>query len=430
MIAKWEKLENNQGVLTVEVDAERVSEALDQAFKKVVKKVTVPGFRKGKVPRKIFEARFGVEVLYEDALDILLPKAYQEAVEETKIEPVDRPEVDIEQMEKGKNLIFKAKVTVKPEVKLGQYKGLEIPKKDFAVTDEDVEQELEAVRKRQAELIVVEDGTVESGDTAIIDFEGFIGEEPIKDGKGENYSLEIGSNTFIPGFEEQLIGMKPGEEKTITVTFPEDYRVEDLKGKEATFKVKLNELKRKKLPELDDEFAKDVSEFDTLEEYKADLRKKLEERAKEREEAYKRDTVVEQAAANAEMDIPEVMIEHEMEHMFRDLEQRLQIQGMTMDMYYQFSGTDEESVRAQFREDAEKRVRISLTLEAIAKAENIEVTEEELEEEIKKMAELYQLEADKMKERLNLLGQLESLKYDLKMRKTIDFLVNNSVTAA
>lgn len=430
MIAKWEKLENNQGVLTVEVDAERVSEALDQAFKKVVKKVTVPGFRKGKVPRKIFEARFGVEVLYEDALDILLPKAYQEAVEETKIEPVDRPEVDIEQMEKGKNLIFKAKVTVKPEVKLGQYKGLEIPKKDFAVTDEDVEQELEAVRKRQAELIVVEDGTVESGDTAIIDFEGFIGEEPIKDGKGENYSLEIGSNTFIPGFEEQLIGMKPGEEKTITVTFPEDYRVEDLKGKEATFKVKLNELKRKKLPELDDEFAKDVSEFDTLEEYKADLRKKLEERAKEREEAYKRDTVVEQAAANAEMDIPEVMIEHEMEHMFRDLEQRLQIQGMTMDMYYQFSGTDEESVRAQFREDAEKRVRISLTLEAIAKAENIEVTEEELEEEINKMAELYQLEADKMKERLNLLGQLESLKYDLKMRKTIDFLVNNSVTAA
>ena len=382
------------------------------------------------MPRKIFEARFGVEVLYEDALDILLPKAYQEAVEETKIEPVDRPEVDIEQMEKGKNLIFKAKVTVKPEVKLGQYKGLEIPKKDFAVTDEDVEQELEAVRKRQAELIVVEDGTVESGDTAIIDFEGFIGEEPIKDGKGENYSLEIGSNTFIPGFEEQLIGMKPGEEKTITVTFPEDYRVEDLKGKEATFKVKLNELKRKKLPELDDEFAKDVSEFDTLEEYKADLRKKLEERAKEREEAYKRDTVVEQAAANAEMDIPEVMIEHEMEHMFRDLEQRLQIQGMTMDMYYQFSGTDEESVRAQFREDAEKRVRISLTLEAIAKAENIEVTEEELEEEINKMAELYQLEADKMKERLNLLGQLESLKYDLKMRKTIDFLVNNSVTAA
>ena len=430
MSAKWEKLENNQGVLTIEVDAEEVSAALDSAFKKVVKKVSVPGFRKGRVPRQIFEARFGVEALYEDALDILLPKAYQEAIEETKIEPVDRPEVDVEQIEKGKNLIFTAKVTVKPEVELGEYKGLEIPEQDFTVTDEQVEEELETVRKRQAELIVVEEGTVESGDTAVIDFEGFLGEEAFEGGKGENYSLEIGSNSFIPGFEDQLIGMKPGEEKTITVTFPEDYHAENLKGQEATFKVKVNELKRKELPELDDEFAKDVSEFDTLEEYKADLRKKLEEKAAENEEAYKKDTVIEKATANAKMDIPEVMIEHEVDHMLQDLEQRLQMQGMNLDLYYQFAGTDEAGMRTQFREDAEQRVRVNLTLEAIAQKENIEVTDEEVDQELQKMAEMYQLEVEDMKQRLTAMGQLESLKNDLKVRKAIDFLVNNSVTVA
>lgn len=430
MSAKWEKLENNQGVLTVEVEKEEFSAALDKAFKKVVKKVNVPGFRKGKVPRKIFEARFGVESLYQDALDIILPEAYQKAVDETGIEPVDRPEVDIEQLERGQNVIFKATVTVKPDVQLGEYKGLEIPAKDFTVTDEQVEEELENVRNRQAELIVVEDGEVNEGDTVVIDFEGFIDGEPFEGGKGENYSLEIGSGSFIPGFEDQLIGMKKGEEKEIQVTFPEDYQVEELKGKEATFQVKLHEIKRKKLPELDDEFAKDVSEFDTLDEYKQDLRKKLEERAKQEEEAYKKDTVVEQAAENATMDIPQVMIDHEIDHMISELEQNLQMQGMNLDLYYQFSGTNEEELKERYKADAEKRVRISLTLEAIAKQENIEVSEKEVEEEIEKMAETYQRDKEEIRKLLTAQDNLDGIKNDLRIRKAVDLLVNNSKTVA
>ncbi|GGK30471.1 trigger factor [Caldalkalibacillus thermarum] len=430
MSAKWEKIDNHQGVLTVEVDKEEFAKALDQAFKKVVKKVQVPGFRKGRVPRKIFEARFGVEALYQDALDIILPKAYQQAVEETGIEPVDRPEVDIEQLEKDKNLIFKATVTVKPEVQLGEYKGLEVPEKDFSVTDEQVEEELNRVRERQAELIVVEDGEVQQGDMAVINFEGFIDGEPFEGGKGENYSLEIGSNTFIPGFEDQLIGMKKGEEKEIKVTFPEDYHAEEYRGKEATFKVKVNEIKRKKLPELDDEFAKDVSEFDTLEEYKADLRKKLEARAKEEEENYKRETVVEKAAENATIDIPQVMIDHEIEHMISDFEQRLRLQGLDLDTYFTFTGTDLEGLKEQFKEAAEKRVRINLTLEAIAKAENIEVTEEDMEAELERLAELYGRDKDEIKKVFAGQGNESSIREDIKMRKTIDLLVNHSKTVA
>ncbi|MDQ0339468.1 trigger factor [Caldalkalibacillus uzonensis] len=430
MSAKWEKLENNQGVLTVEVDKEEFAKALDQAFKKVVKKVNVPGFRKGKVPRKIFEARFGVESLYQDALDIILPEAYQQAVEETGIEPVDRPEVDIEQLEKDKNLIFKATVTVKPEVQLGEYKGLEIPEKDFSVTDEQVEEELNRARERQAELVVVEDGEVQEGDTAVIDFEGFIDGEAFEGGKGENYSLEIGSKTFIPGFEEQLVGMKKGEEKEIQVTFPEDYHAEEFQGKEATFKVKVKEIKRKNLPELDDEFAKDVSEFDTLEEYKADLRQKLEERAKQEEENYKRETVVEKAAENATIDIPQVMIDHEIEHMVRDFEQRLRLQGLDLDTYFSFSGTDKEGLKEQFKDDAEKRVRINLTLEAIAKAEEIEVTDEEIEAELDKLAEMYGRDKEEIKKIFTAQGNMETIQQDIRFRKTIDLLVNHSKIVA
>jgi trigger factor len=430
MSAKWEKQENNQGVLTVEVDKEEFDKALDQAFKKVVKRVNIPGFRKGKVPRKIFEARFGVEALYQDALDIILPQAYQKAVEETGIEPVAQPEVDIEQLEKGKNLIFKATVTVKPEVKLGEYKGLEIPAKDFSVTDEQVEEELERVRERQAELIVVEEGTLEEGDTAVIDFEGFIDGEPFDGGKAENYNLEIGSKTFIPGFEDQLMGMAKEEEKEITVTFPEDYHVEDLKGKEATFKVKVKEIKRKKLPELDDEFAKDVSEFETLEEFKADLRKKLEERAKQEEENYKRDTVVEKAAENAEINIPQAMIDHEVEHMVQDFKQRLRFQGIDLDTYFKITGSSMDQLKEQFKEDAEKRVRISLTIEAISKAENIEVTEEDQDKELEKMAELYSWDKDELKKLFESQGTLERMKEDIRIRKTIDLLVEHSKTVA
>ncbi|AEH46985.1 trigger factor [Parageobacillus thermoglucosidasius] len=428
MSVKWEKLEGHEGVLTVEVDAKKVDEGLDAAFKKVVKNITVPGFRKGKVPRVIFEKRFGVEALYQDALDILLPEAYAKAVEEAGIEPVDVPKIDIEQMEKGKNLIFTARVTVKPEVKLGQYKGLEVEKMDATVTDEDVENELKRLQEDFAELVVKEDGKIEKGDTAVIDFEGFVDGEPFEGGKAENYSLEIGSGVFIPGFEDQLVGMKAGEEKEIEVTFPEEYHAKELAGKPATFKVKVHEVKAKQLPALDDEFAKDVDdEVETLEQLKEKIRARLEETKKNEAETALRDAVVEKAAENAEIDIPEVMVKNETDRMLREFDQRLQMQGLNLDLYYQFSGQDEAALREQMKEDAEKRVRVALTLEAIAKAENIEVTEEEVNEELEKMAKAYNLEVEKLKE---LLGNLEGVKEDLKWRKTIDFLVEHSKVAA
>lgn len=427
MTAKWEKDQGNQGVLTVEVDAERFESALDQAFKKVVKQVSVPGFRKGKVPRKIFERRFGVEALYQDALDIILPEAYSEAVKETGIEPVDRPEVDIEQIEKGKPLIFKATVTVKPEVKLGQYKGLEVEEQDVTVTDEDVEAEINRMRENQAELVVVEDGEAQKGDTVVIDFEGTIDGEPFEGGKSENFSLELGSGTFIPGFEEQLIGEKPGAEKEVNVTFPEDYHAEQLAGKDAVFKVKIHDVKRKELPELDDEFAKDVDdEVETLDELKAKIRTRLEENKKRQAEQIKQEIVVEKATENAEMDLPEVMIENEIDRMIQEFDQRLQMQGMNLSMYYQFSGQDEQALREQMKEDAEKRVRSSLTIEAISKAENIEATDEEVEEEFKRMAELYNMEVERVKEMFDYPGGVESVKRDVTMRKTIEFLVAES----
>jgi len=428
--ANWEKVENNQGILTVEVDASEVDKALDQAFKKVVKKVQVPGFRKGKVPRKIFEARFGVESLYQDALDILLPIAYGQAVRETGIEPVDRPEVDIQQMERGKNLIFKATVTVKPEVKLGDYKNLTIEPKEFTVTDEDVDAELKQMQERHAELVAVEDEAAQNGDIAMIDFEGFLDGVAFEGGKAENYSLELGSGTFVAGFEEQVVGMKPGEEKDIKVTFPEEYHSPNLAGKEATFKVKLNSLKRKNLPALDDEFAKDVSEFDTLEELKADTRKKLEEKAAKDKEQYIREQLVLKAAENAEIDLPPVMVEHELDQMVQEFAQRLQFQGLTLDMYYQFSGMDESKLRDQMRDDATTRVRTALVLEAIGKAENIEVSEEDVNKELERLAGIYGRPADELRKIFTAQDGLAALKRDLQTRKTVDFLVaENKVSA-
>ncbi|CAM5794513.1 MULTISPECIES: trigger factor [Brevibacillus] len=430
MAAKWEKLENNQGVLTVEVDATQVDAALDQAFKKVSKKVNVPGFRKGKVPRKMFEARFGVESLYQDALDIILPTAYGQAVRETGIEPVDRPEVDVEQMEKGKSLIFKATVTVKPEVKLGEYKNLTIEPKEFAVTDEDVDAELKRMQERHAELVAVEEGQAQNGDVVMIDFEGFQDGVAFEGGKAEDYSLELGSGTFIAGFEEQVVGMNIGEEKEITVTFPEEYHSPNLAGKEAVFKVKLNSLKRKNLPALDDEFAKDVSEFDTLDELKADSKKKLEEKAAQDKEQYVREQLVLKAAENAEIDIPEVMIEHELDQMVNEFGQRLQFQGLTLDLYYQFSGMDESQLRDQLRADATSRVRTSLVLEAIGKAENIEVSEEDVTAELEKLSGVYGRPADELRKIFTAQDGLAALYRDVQTRKTVDFLVAESKVSA
>ena len=428
MSAKWEKQEGNQGVLTVEVEAAEFDKALDKAFTIVVKQVNVPGFRKGKMPRPLFEKRFGVESLYQDALDILLPEAYSNAIVEAGIEPVDRPEIDVETIEKGQTLVFTAKVTVKPEVKLGEYKNLEVEKVDTTVTDEDVEAELKTLQERHAELVVKEEGTVAEGDTAVIDFEGFVDGEAFEGGKGENYSLEIGSNTFIPGFEEQLVGLEVGAEKEVEVTFPEEYHAEELAGKAAKFKVKLHEIKSKELPALDDEFAKDVDEeVETLEALKAKTKEKLQSDKENQAESALRDTLVEKAAENAEVEIPEAMFNTEMDRMMQEFEQRLQMQGLNLELYFQFSGQDEKALRDQMRPDAEKRVKINLTLEAISKAENLEVSEEEVEKELENMAGMYNMPVEEIKK---VLGSLDSIKEDMKVRKAVEFLVENSKAVA
>ncbi|MGJ9383023.1 trigger factor [Salipaludibacillus neizhouensis] len=427
MTAKWEKKEGNSGVLTVEVNSERVDDALDQAFKKVSKQVNIPGFRKGRVPRPIFEQRFGVESLYQDALDILLPQAYTEAVEETGINPVDQPDIDIGDMEKSKPLSFTATVIVKPEVKLGEYKGLTVEEEDTTVTDEDVDQEITQLQEKNADLVAVEDGEVQQGDTVVMDFEGFVDGEPFEGGTAENYSLEIGSGQFIPGFEEQLTGAKSGADTEVNVEFPEDYHSEELAGKKATFKVKVHDIKRKDLPELDDEFAKDVNEeYETLEDLKKNTREKLETAKQQEADAKKKDVLVEKAAENAEVDIPEAMVKTEVDRMLEEFGQRLQSQGMSLDMYYQFSQTDEEGMKEQFKEDAEKRVRMNLTLEAISIEEELEASDEDVDKEIEQMAGMYQRSADEIKQILAMQGGVDTLKNDLKVRKAIDFLVDNS----
>ncbi|MFD2681475.1 trigger factor [Bacillus seohaeanensis] len=427
MSAKWEKQEGNEGVLTIEVEAAKVNEGLDAAFKKVVKQVNVPGFRKGKMPRGMFEKRFGVESLYQDALDFILPEAYANAVEEAGIEPVDRPEIDVEQMEKGKELIFTAKVTVKPEVKLGEYKGLEVEKVETEVTAEDVDAELNTMQERQAELAIKEEGKAEEGDTVTIDFEGFVDGEAFEGGQAENYSLELGSGSFIPGFEEQLVGLEAGAETEVEVNFPEEYHAAELAGKAATFKVKIHEIKAKELPELDDEFAKDVDEeVETLAELKEKIQTRLQESKKTEAETAVRESLVEQASENAEVEIPEVMVNSEVDRMMQEFGQRLQMQGMNLELYFQFSGQTEEDLRNQMTEDAQKRVRTNLTLEAIAAAENLEVSDEEAETEVSQMAEQYNMSSDNIKQAL---GGLDTLKADLKIRKALEFLVENSKTA-
>ena len=427
MSTKWEKQEGNKGTLTFEVSTDEFSKALDQAFKKVVKDVQIPGFRKGKVPRKIFENRFGVESLYQDAVDIVLPNAYMSAVEEAGIEPIDQPEIDIDEIDQEKPLVFTATVTVKPEVTLGEYKGLEVEEQDVNITDEDVNEALESEREKQAELVLKEEGQVEEGNTAVIDFEGFVDDDPFEGGKGENHSLEIGSGQFIPGFEEQLIGKSAGDELDVEITFPEEYHAEDLAGKEAVFKVKIHEIKEKELPELDDEFAKDIDDdVETLDELKAKRKEDLQKQQEQEQENETRETLLNKATDNAQVDIPDVMVESELEQMIKEFEQRLQAQGMTMEMYSQFSGQDEDELKNQMREDAEKRVKTNLTLETIFATENLEVTDEDVNEELKTMAEMYQTDVEQLTQMLG--GNTDALKGDLKYRKAIEFLVEESKT--
>lgn len=426
MSVKWEKQEGNEGVLTFEVDVDTFESALDEAFKKVVKDVSLPGFRKGRIPRKIFESRFGVESLYQDAIDIVLPEAYTNAIDEAGIFPVDQPNIDLDVIERGKPLVFTATVTVKPEVTLGEYKGLEVDDIPVEVTEEEVDTEINLLRDQQAELVIKEEGEVEEGNTVVIDFEGFIDDVPFDGGKGENYSLEIGSGQFIPGFEEQLIGASSGDDVDVNVTFPEDYHAEDLSGKEALFKVKVHEIKEKVLPELDDEFAKDVDdEVETLDELKEKTKERLLEQKQLDADNQKREQVLLQASENSTVDIPEVMVENELEQMLNEFQQSLQAQGLTLEMYTQFSGQDEESLKDQMREDAEKRVKTNLTLEAIIEAENIEVEEEDIEKEFENMATMYSIEVDQIKQMFG--GNTEAIETDLKFRKAIDFLLENSV---
>lgn len=427
MKATWEKIELNTVSLNVEVDADQVSVALDQAFKKVVAKVNVPGFRKGKVPRNIFESKFGIESLYQDAIDILLPEAYTAAINESGIEPVDRPEIDVTQFGKGQAFIFTAKVTVKPEVTLGDYKGVEVAKVAAEVSDEEIAAELERLQQRHAELNVVEEGPAQDGDITVIDFEGFVDGEAFEGGKAERYSLELGSNSFIPGFEEQIVGMELGDYKDIEVSFPESYHAENLAGKPAVFKVKLHELKRKSLPALDDEFAKDVSEFDTLDEYKKDLASKLQATKEQQSQQAQETEVISKVAEAATVEVPAAMVATEQDYMLKDFENRLRSQGMNLDLYYQFSGQNEEALRDQMKADAEKRVLNNLVLEAVAKAEALEVTEEELSEELENLSKMYNRPAEEIRSIFTQNGNLENLNEDLLLRKAIKFLVDNSV---
>lgn len=426
MSAKWEKKDGNTGVLTIEVPAEKVNKALDQAFQKIVKQINVPGFRKGKVPRNIFEKRFGVEALYQDALEILVPEEYSKAVDETGIFPVDYPEIgELDGFEKDKDFTFTAKVTVKPEPKLGEYKGLEVKKLSTEVTDEEVEEQIQNLLNRKAEFEIKEDEPIVEGDIAVIDFEGFIGDEAFEGGKGEDYSLEIGSGQFIPGFEDQLVGVKAGETKDVQVTFPEEYHAEELAGKDATFKVTVKEVKTKVLPELNDEFAKEADpEVESVDELRNKIKERLAEQKKNEAESTLRDELVEKAAENAEMDIPEAMIHNEIHRMIDEFAQRLQMQGMSLDLYYQFSGQTEKDLHEQFKEDAETRVRISLTLEAIAKAENIEVTQEDIDKELEKMAEQFKMGKEQIITALG--GSTEILENDIRTQKTVEFLVENA----
>lgn len=424
MTATWEKKEGNEGVLTVTVPAEKVDKAIDQAFKKVVKQINVPGFRKGKVPRQIFEQRFGVEALYQDAVDILLPEAYGEAIDETGIKPVDQPEINVTTMEKGSNMTFEASVVVEPEIELGDYKGLEIEKQNVELTEEELQESIDHQLGHLAEMVVKEDGAVEDGDTVNIDFDGYVDGEQFEGGQAEGYDLEIGSGSFIPGFEEQLVGVKIGEEKDVTVTFPEEYHAEELAGKEATFKAKVNEIKYKDVPELTDEIANELdAEANTVDEYKENLRKKLTEQKETDAENNQKEEAISKASNNASVEIPDAMINTELDRMVQEFGQRMQQQGLNLETYYQISGQDESQLREQMKDDAEERVKTNLTLTAIADAEEIEVTEADIDKELEKMSGQFNMSVEDIKQTL---GNTDIVKNDVRIQNVIDLLVKEA----
>lgn len=426
MSLQVERLEHNMAKLTIEVSAEELEGALQKAYQKQKGKISIPGFRKGKVPRQLVEKMYGPEIFYDDAANALIPEAYAKAYDESGLDIVSQPKIDVTQIEKGKAFIFTAEVAVKPEVTLGQYKGIEVDSFSTEVSAEEVEAKLAEEQNKNARTITVEGRPVQDKDEVVLDFEGFVDGVAFEGGKGENYPLTIGSGSFIPGFEEQLIGVEPEQEVEVKVTFPEDYHAEDLKGKDAVFKCTVHEIKAKELPELDDEFASEVSEFDTLEEYKADVEKKLREEKESTGKRAQEDQAVNAIIANAEMDLPEAMIETEARQMLDNFAQRLQQQGLTFEQYMQFTGMTVDKMTEEMRPQADKRIKTRLVLEAIVSAENIEVSDERLDEEVAKMAEAYGMEVDKLKEYMG-DREKEQMKLDMAVQDAITFVVENAV---
>lgn len=424
MSVQVEKLEKNMAKLTVEVPAEEVEKALQAAYMKEKNKISIPGFRKGKVPRAMIEKMYGAAVFYEEAANILIQDNYAAAMEESKEDIVSRPTIDVVQIESGKPFIFTAEVAVRPEVTLGKYKGVQVTKIDTTVTDEEVEAALEKEQQKNSRTVTVTDRPVANGDTAVIDFEGFVDGVAFEGGKGENHPLEIGSHSFIDTFEDQLVGHNTGDEVEVNVTFPEKYQAADLAGKPAVFKVKINEIKTKELPELNDEFASEVSEFDTLAEYKEDLRKHLEVEKENEAKRTKEDEAIKKIIDKSTMELPEAMIETQCENMINEFAQRIAQSGLSMEQYMQFSGMTIDGLKEQVRPEAETRIKSSLVLEQIAKDENIEVSEDEINAEIEKMAAQYGMEADKLKEYLG-DAEKESIKRDLSVTKAVDLIMEN-----
>lgn len=417
-----EKTEKNVVSFEFSVSGEAFRDAIEKAYRKNVKKINVQGFRKGKAPRQIIERYYGSEIFYEDAVNIVLPDAYDKAVEENALEPVAQPEIDVKEISRENGVTFTAKVTVKPEFELGEYKGVEVQKVIHRTTEKEINGEIEKIRERNARMVTVEDRPAQLDDTVNIDFEGFTDGKAFDGGKGENFDLKLGSGQFIPGFEDQLVGKNSGEETEVNVTFPEEYHAEELKGKPAVFKVKINAIKMQELPELDDEFAKDVSEFDTFDEFKEDLTKKLKEKNKEKSKKELEEKILETICNNTEIDIPEVMFDNAAESQLRDFAMQLRYQGLDINQYAQYTGATVDSLKAQFRPDAEKKVKTSLVLEKIAKTENLEVTDDEVEAELKKLAEQSKMSVDEVKKYV----KTDDLREDLLMKKTVAFVVDNA----
>ena len=423
MSLQVEKLEKNMAKLTIEASAEDFEKAIQKVYLKARGRINIPGFRKGKAPRKLIEKMYGTGVFYEDAANDLIPTAYAEALKDCDLEIVSRPEINVTQIESGKPFIFTAEVAVKPEVTLGEYKGVEVEKSDVEVTDEDINKEVDKEREHNSRTIDVDDRAVESGDIIKLDFDGSVDGVPFAGGKAENYTLTIGSGSFIPGFEDQLIGTKIGEDKDVTVTFPEDYHEKSLAGKEAVFKCKVNAITVKELPDADDEFASEVSEFETLAEYKEDIKKKLTEKKEKEARAKKEAQAVEKAVENATMEIPDAMIDTQVQSMMEDFARRMQSQGLSLEQYFQFTGMDAKKMHDQMKPEALKRIQNSLVLEAVAKAENIEISDEKVDEEIAKMAEAYKMEVEKLK---GIIGDSErdQMKKDLAVQAAADLIAD------